>query len=80
MKIGHYVREERIKKKLRQEDLAEKVNISPTSLSFLEKYHRMPKFDLACRICDVLDIDIKNLWENIKYELSEEELIEKNKA
>ena len=57
MLIGEIIKEARIKKGWTQDELAEKVGIkSRSSLSLIEKYSRMPTFDVACQIFHALGL------------------------
>jgi len=73
MKIGDFLREQRKKRGLLQSDISKMSGIDQTSISYIEKYNRMPKFNIACKICKTLDITPTELWNNIKneYEIKE---------
>ncbi len=79
MKIGDYIKKKREENDLLQAQLAEIANVSQTNLSHIEKYNRMPKFDVVCQLCDVLNINVQYLWENIKDEYLKDEYIALNK-
>ena len=68
MKIGDYIKKKRKENNLLQAQLAERANVSQTNLSHIEKYNRMPKFDVVCQLCGVLNITSNDLWINIKDE------------
>ncbi|KKL56022.1 hypothetical protein LCGC14_2249590 [marine sediment metagenome] len=68
MKIGDFFRKIREGKRWPQEKVAERASINQPYLSVLEKLNRMPNFDVACRICDALNITPTDLWINIKDE------------
>ena len=68
MKIGNYIKKIREESDLLQAQLADKADVSQTNLSHLERYNRMPKFDVVCRLCDALGITPTKLWENISGE------------
>ena len=80
MKIGDYLKKKREENDLLQAQLAEKANVSQTNLSHIERYNRMPKYDVVCRLCDALSIGIQDLWENIKDEYPGEDILEKKEA
>ncbi len=47
---------------LTQKVLAEKVGIDQTYYSYIERGYRVPKIDLAWRICQVLDVSINEVF------------------
>lgn len=53
--IGKQIREYRLKKNLRQEDLAEKVNVSPNYIGMIERDEKVPALDTFVDILNVLD-------------------------
>ena len=56
MKIGEYIKLKRESKEWFQYELAKKANIQKTNLSGIEKYNKMPKFNIICRLCEALEI------------------------
>lgn len=66
MKIGDFIRKLREEKKWLQSDLSKKSGIKQTNISFIEKYSRMPNFDVACQICEALGITPNTMWKNIR--------------
>ena len=64
-KIGLNIKKYRLQANLTQEELCEKVGISISYLSKIEAPNCNKRFslDLLYRICDVLTIDIKKLFE-----------------
>lgn len=63
--MGHRIRESRKKKKLTQEQLAEKINISPTFLSMIETGMKPGSFDTYMRIAIALDVTLDYLSQDI---------------
>jgi len=53
--IGKQIRKYRLKKNLRQEDLAEKVNVSPNYIGMIERDEKVPALDTFVDILNVLD-------------------------
>ncbi|MBQ4104367.1 MAG: helix-turn-helix transcriptional regulator [Clostridia bacterium] len=53
--IGKQIRDYRLKKNLRQEDLAEKVNVSPNYIGMIERDEKIPALDTFVDILNVLD-------------------------
>ena len=84
MKIGEIIRGARIKKGIGVEELAQKIDRSPSAIYDMEKYSKMPNFDTACMICEVLDIDVNYLWSSIRDEyllkVKNNELLVNNQA
>lgn len=63
--MGRRIRESRKKKNLTQEQLAEKVNISPTFLSMIETGMKPGSFDTYMRIAIALDVTLDYLSQDI---------------
>lgn len=63
--MGQRIRESRKIKKLTQEQLAEKVNISPTFLSMIETGMKPGAFDTYMRIAIALDVTLDYLSQDI---------------
>jgi transcriptional regulator with XRE-family HTH domain len=59
--IGKKIKNERLKKSLKQYELAEKAGISNTYLSDIEVGRSAPSLKTLDKIAKVLDIDIKEL-------------------
>ena len=62
LKLGQKVRFERVKRKLSQEELAEKANLNPRSISVLECGLTDVKLSTLISIAKGLDIDIKEFF------------------
>lgn len=56
VKIGDTVRRERLKKALRQDDLARKAGITPTTLSRIERNESEPHVSTIRKLADVLGV------------------------
>jgi putative transcriptional regulator len=52
-------------KGLSQGGLAEAVGVSRATINRIEQGHRMPDFDLACRIADALGVSTDALRDNL---------------
>jgi transcriptional regulator with XRE-family HTH domain len=57
--ISRTIQERRKSLKMTQEELAEKLNIAPTTLQFIEQSRRYPSFPMFVYICNVLQIEIR---------------------
>lgn len=55
-KIGKNIQNARLKKSWRQEDLAEKINKTPTYIGMIERGERTPKLDTFVDIINVLEV------------------------
>ena len=62
-KLGNKIREARISRTLTQENLAEKINISPKSLSQIELGNNFVSAETLDNICIALDINPKFLFD-----------------
>lgn len=60
------IKEIRIKKGIKQRDLADEIGIKKSTLSELENNKYEIKLSTLIRISDVLDVDIKDLYEKIE--------------
>ena len=60
-KIGAFLRELRTEKKLTQEQLAEKVNVSGRTVSRWENGNNMPDLSIIVELADFYDVDIREL-------------------
>jgi len=57
-------------------DIGKKTGLDQSVISFIERY-KMPNFDVACKISEVLDITPTELWANIRDEYGAKEMIER---
>lgn len=57
--ISSKIKNAREKQGLSQEDLAEKLNVSPMTIQFIEQGRRFPSIQLLICICQFLSIEIK---------------------
>ncbi|WP_229731771.1 helix-turn-helix domain-containing protein [Chishuiella changwenlii] len=53
-------------KGLTGKELAEKVNVTENTISFMSTGRTQPRFDLLIQIAEVLDVDIKDLFNSTK--------------
>jgi len=63
--IGKQIRDYRLKKNLRQEDLAEKVNVSPNYIGMIERDEKIPALDTFVDILNVLDASADIVLSNV---------------
>lgn len=63
--LANNIRAERNRKKITQAILAEKTNVSESTISLIERGKQTPSIFLVYDIAKVLDIDINKLLENI---------------
>lgn len=63
--LGKNIKAERIRKDLTQADLAEKINISESSLSLVERGIQTPSVFIVFDIARVLNIDINDLFKDL---------------
>lgn len=68
MRIGDIIKEARIKKGISLDKLVKYLDREKSAISDLENYSKMPNFDTACMLCELLDVDIKELWRQIRLE------------
>lgn len=61
IKIGKFIKERRVLKKLTQEQLAEKLNITDRAVSKWENGKCMPDASLMVELCDILSISVNEL-------------------
>lgn len=54
--IGKNIRKYRIERKMRQEDLAEKTNLSPNYIGMVERGEKIPSLETFIAILNALDI------------------------
>ena len=74
--LGRRIKELRKLRKLSQEELSEQVNIDPKHLSRIEVGRGFPSLDTLKRLADVLNVDIKDLFEFSHKAQSQKELKE----
>lgn len=60
--IADNIRIERLKKRLSQEQLAEKVNISTKYLNIIENRKANPTIVIVVKICSALNIDLNSVY------------------
>jgi transcriptional regulator with XRE-family HTH domain len=60
--IGDILKQLRLEKGWTQEQLSEKSGVSQAHYSYIE-IHRMPRFDVACKLCHALGITPTELAE-----------------
>lgn len=63
--LGKNIKIERIRQDLSQEQLAEKVGVSPRTISLVENGLQHPKFFLVVKISQILNVDINVFLSNI---------------
>lgn len=63
--LGKNIKAERVRKNLTQFELSEKINISESSLSLIERGIQTPSSFIVYDIAKVLGIDISELFKNI---------------
>lgn len=56
--LGDAVKEERLRRKMSQNTLAEMVHVSLRTISDIENYNGNPRFDNLCLLVDFLDLPI----------------------
>nr|WP_242825898.1 MULTISPECIES: helix-turn-helix transcriptional regulator [Clostridioides] len=61
LKVGRKIKEERMKKKIKQIELAKKVGISNTFLSDIEVGRSNPSIDTLRKIAEVLEVSYSEL-------------------
>ena len=64
-KIGKFIAECRKSKKLTQSDLAEKLGVTNKSISNWENGRSMPDLSLFKPLCELLDISINDIGEEV---------------
>lgn len=60
--LGERIRALRNKQKLTQQELAKKLQITPKYLQFIENGSRTPSLDTVYRIAEVLEIEVKDIF------------------
>lgn len=63
--IGKYIRKYRLLRNMRQEDLAEKVNLSTNYIGMIERGEKIPALDTFVKIVNCLDISADILLEDV---------------
>ena len=78
-KIGHFIRENRKKKQITQQQLAKKLKVSNQTISNWENGKCLPEYELLIPMCKELDITITDLinGENQSKEIEKTKIIEK---
>lgn len=66
--IGKRIRDQRIRKKLTQDRLAEMADITTVYLSRIENGHARPALDVYARMCEFLDCDLSYLFCGVSIE------------
>lgn len=61
VQMGKRIREQRLKYKLTQEKLAEKVDVAPSYISEIERGTSICSLSVLVRIADVLELNLDNL-------------------
>src|SRR5215471_14047351 len=61
-KVGKNIKFFRFRKQLSQADLAEKVQISITSLSDIERGNNFPQAKTSCNLAQALDVEVWSLF------------------
>ena len=61
--LGMRIKELRMVRKLSQEQLAEKVAISPKYMSRIETGSQFPSFGIITKFADVLQVEVKDFFE-----------------
>ena len=74
--VGKRIKEIRESKNIKQNQLAEMINIEPTNLSKIEKGVHLPKIDTINRLTDALGCNIQELFE-LEHLQTREELLDK---
>lgn len=59
--LGDTIRQARIKANMSQEELAEKLNITPSHLKHLESEHRHPSVEVLFQLATTLNISIDSM-------------------
>lgn len=50
------------KRRIRQREFAERIGISQGALSQIVNEQTYPKFEVMYRICEELDLDVREIW------------------
>lgn len=62
IKLGRTIRRLRRKNKLTQEELAEKVRVTPKYIQYIETARRRPSLKLLYRLAGALGAEVKDLF------------------
>ncbi|MFT8889532.1 MAG: helix-turn-helix transcriptional regulator [Ethanoligenens sp.] len=60
--LGSAIRKARMDKHISQEELAERIGITPTHLKHIESEHRKPSVDVLYRIVQIVNLSLDNLF------------------
>lgn len=60
------IKKSRKLKKIKQHELAKKVDVTPTYISMLENGKKEPSLKILKKICQILDIELSSLFEEEK--------------
>ncbi len=74
--VGKRIKEIRESKNIKQNQLAEMINIEPTNLSKIEKGAQLPKIDTINKLTEALECNIQELFE-LEHLQTREELLNK---
>ena len=79
--LGKNIKKFRIKRNLRQEDLAEKTNLSPNYIGMVERGEKTPSLESFIAILNALDVsadmvmsDVLNVWHKTKNSMLDEKI------
>lgn len=64
MNLGDAIKELRLMRGLKQEDLAKKAGLSRISIGNYERNDRMPRYDILIKIANALDVEAGDLFWN----------------
>ena len=63
--VSENIRLARLQKRISQEKLAEKIDISTKYLNMIENRKANPTIVIVIRICQALNIDLNTIWSGI---------------
>ena len=63
--VSDNIRLARLQKRISQEKLAEKIDISTKYLNMIENRKANPTIVIVIRICQALNIDLNTIWSDI---------------
>jgi transcriptional regulator with XRE-family HTH domain len=66
--IGARIKEIRVKRKLTQEQLAEKIEINPKYLSSIERGLENPTLNTFQKLSESLDVNLENIFNHVQIE------------